>query len=244
MRKKRNCVKRDRPEWWNPEEVLRRLQEGQYVGLICQEGAAEIDGEVSTKTLRADVSQWAESATWGEQFKAALKILRPDGKGGITIGKEWYEEFFVAMDACEGDAELACEACGVSYGIVLALLDRRNKCHDKDFAERFRIAEAPRVGKVRSKYFKHAIDGDNYKVQEKILESHLPHMHSGKQEVHVSGGVDVTHGMSPAMSAAVMAASQNRTRALFAGREPAALPAHDEGRVIDISRIKEAARVD
>lgn len=242
MRKQRNCVKRDRPEWWTPEEVLRRLQDGQYVGLICKEGAAEVEEEVSAKTLRADVSQWAESATWGEQFRAALKILRPDGKGGITIGKDWYEEFFVAMEACEGEAELACEACGVSYGIVLALLDRRNKCHDRDFAERFRIAEAPRIGKVRSKYFKHATDGEgNPKVQEKILESHLPHMHSGKQEVHVSGGVDVTHGMSPAMSAAVMAASQNRTRALFSGREPAALPAHDGGQLIDITPVRQKA---
>ncbi len=242
----RSCVKRDRPDWWKPEEVLRRLQDGQYVGTICMEAAAETGGGLSAKTLRTDVSNWAESASWGEQFQAALKILRPDGKGGIVVGKGWYDELFVAMEACEGEAERACEACGVSYGIVLSLLDRRNKCYDKDFSERFRIAEAHRVGKVRSQYFRHAIEGDNPKVQEKILESHLPHMHSGKQEVHVSGEVDLIHGMSPAMTAVVVQASQARMRALFQGRESggrevAALPPHDESRVIDLTPIREKA---
>jgi hypothetical protein len=255
-RKTRNaqCVRRDRPTWWSPEEVLSRLQSGQHVGAICAQASEEVEGKLSPSYLRAEISKWANSASWGEQITKALKILYRDPKAGLLVSSDWHDEFFLAMDAADGNAQEAAQLCGIGYGVVLSVLDRRNKCYDAAFAERFRVAEAERVGRVREKFFQSAEDGTNAKAQESILQTHLPGLHAPKSQIEVSGEVAHshahTHGIKPELVRQVVEASGARMRGRAGAEitEHGALPPADierEGRVIDVTpqrdRVEERA---
>lgn len=241
----RACDKRPRPAWWTPENVLALLQAGEYVGTICQQAADELatqlDGQhssaiVSWHTLRRDISVWAESLTWGEQFERALSLVVKDhSTHELVYSKVWHDEFFFAMEASNGNMAKACEATGIGMGVVLAITDRRNrKAFDEEFAERLRIAEAQRVGTIREQYMQMAEDGIEKgaakgidarvvtRAQERIVETHLPHMHGTRQEVIVEGTVDHkhthshVHSIDPKTLAAVAAASEARVRGLRA----------------------------
>lgn len=247
-------VRRTRPNWWGQEAVLARLQDGEYVGDICRLASEEMDrleSPISVRTLRADISTWSESASWGEQFQKALKLWYNDNHGALLLSKSWHDEFFMAMEARSGKAEDACVSCGVGYGIVLSLMDRRNKCYDKIFHERFRVAEAERIGVIRGQYLQYAEDPQNdertrLKVQQTVLETHAPTLHGSSKEIHVSGSVDHshTHGLDSGLAQEVVMASMARTRALHHGRQGAlnAVPERDSDRVIDITPVRE--RVD
>jgi hypothetical protein len=245
----RSSVKRTRPSWWTPEGVLARLHDGEYIGLICQECADEMSecgAPMSPLSLRAEVNKWAESASWGEQIKAALGLWKKTTTGHMTLSKDWHDEFFVAMDATGGNAEQAAPMAGVSYGIVLALTDKRNKCFDAQFAERFRIAELERVGRIRGKYMEIAENGEGkvaIRAQEKLIEAALPSLHGQRQEIRVSGEVEHNHihGLQPGLAREVVAASQAMMKNLFAGRRDA-LPAPDPTRIIDVTPIQEKNR--
>lgn len=258
-KRSRLAVKRQRPTWWTQEGVLARLQAGEFILAICQVAVDEMAGAgitISVSRLRAEVSAWAESASWGEQFTAALKLWRRTGSGEMSLSKHWHDDFIDAMTATSGNAPEAAKMAGIGYGIVLAVLDRRNKCYDPEFAERFRIAELERVGPVREKYYKLAEEGEGklaIRAQERIIESALPGLHGTKQEVHVSGKVDHAHdhqhahqhlhGLAPELAAEIVRASQDRVRRINHGRT-GLLPAdarEEEGRVIDLTPIHEMA---
>lgn len=239
-------AKLPRPEWWHQEGVVERLQDGAYIGELCLAAAeemAEAGHKISVTRLRAEVSQWAESASWGERLQSALKIAKNTAKG-VIYSKDWYDEFFLAMERLDGVAEKAAQAAGVGYGLVLARLDKRNKAvFDPEFAERFRVAETERLGKLRSLHFIEA-EGTGKAagaIREKILQTHLPALHGPKQEVHVTGGVEVTHGISAELAQAVADASRQRMRVLSGGREKA-LRSGGTGEVIDITARAERAR--
>lgn len=264
--KSKTNVKKQRPAWWSPEGVIDRLQNGEFVVQICQAAADDMWGAgitISTARLRAEISGWEESASWGEQLKAALKLWRKSSAGEMVLSKAWHDDFIAAMETeqCAGDAELAAKMAGVGHGMVLAVLDSRNKCYDADFAERFRIAELERVGRIRSKYMATAEDvaGDGGKLafhaQERVIEAALPSLHGRQQEVHVSGKVkhdhahahEHLHGMAPGMARELVIASQDRMRKIQASRQGlVALPessAEAEGRVIDVTPIAQRETV-
>ncbi len=252
----RQCERRQRPPWWEPEQILARLQSGEYVGNLCQRASEQTDGYLSARTLRGDISAWANSARWGEQFTKALSLLHKDNRGLLLVSKDWHAEFFYAMSENGGNGEAAAEACGVGYGIVLAIMDRRNRVYDQDFTERYRIAEADRVGRIRSQYMEYAENGLDDRtrigVQEKVLAANLPALHSTKQEMIVSGKVEHEHSGTVGLSVEVLAASRARTNGLLssrrvavqeeliaAHRQPAGLLAEDgaagSGIVIDVT---------
>lgn len=254
VKKTRSCVKRERPEWWHPEGVITRLQEGTYIGVICEQCAremAEMGETMSVAALRSEVAKWANSASWGEQLTTALKLWKRSGTGAMILSKHWHPEFFAAMEQCGGVAEKAAAAVGVGYGIVLGLIDKRSQYYDHDFAEQFRVGELERIGRIRSKYMDTAENGDGrvaVMAQQKIVEAALPHLHGPKQEVHVSGKVDHdhqhTHGLSDELAAQLAQVSQERVRHMFAGRQREQL-ALEQGRdsdgalVIDLTPIKQ-----
>lgn len=253
MKKSRNCIKRERPEWWTPEKVLERLESGQFVLEICELAAGEMQKAgvtISVRRLRSDISTWTESASWGDQFRSALALWKHGSPGEMVLSKHWYDDFFAAMMIHKGNAAKAAEMAGVGYGIVLALTDRRNKCYDSVFTERFKIAELERVGRIREKYTVLAEDGEGkaaVRAQERIIEAALPGLHGQKQELHVSGKVEHehehqhTHGVSAELAQAVVAAGQERIRRINAGRM-GLLPAdtrEEEGRVIDVGPMLE-----
>lgn len=250
-KKAKGCVKRERPGWWTPEGVLQRLQAGVIILEICKQAAEEaqaIGVTISPVTLRGEVQRWCESATWGEQLRAGLALWKRSSSGELVLSKAWHDDFFAAMETCKGNAQQAAELAGIGYGIVLAVQDSRNACYDRDFVERFRIAEAQRIGVLREKYMQTA-EGDEGKLamraQERLIESSLPGMHGQRQEVHVSGKVAHEHGhdhrhlhaMAPEMAREVALASQQRVRRITSGRQDA----EDEGGVIDVTPHPKAA---
>lgn len=257
----KNSIRRKRPAWWNPEGVLQRLQAGEFVMAVCEAARADMQGagiELSLRKLRADIAAWEESASWGPQLKAALAIWKKErGTGELVISKTWHDDFLSCMEVCDGNAERAAEMTGVSYGIVLAVLDKRNsKCYDPEFVEKFRVEELNRVGRLRELYMKTA-EGEGklaMRAQEQILANALPVLHGQQKEVHVTGEVAHAHDhdhkhqhlhtLAPDIAREVVIASQNRVRRLGAGRErelPVA-SVHDEGRVIDVTPVIERSR--
>lgn len=260
----RTSVKRERPDWWNPEGVLDRLQSGSYIVQVCGQAAADMAGagvEISVSRLRADVAAWCESATWGDRLREALALWKRTSSGEMALQKHWHEDFFAAMEVTGGNAEQAAQQAGIGYGIVLAVLDRRNKCHDAEFAERFRIAELERVGRIRTRYLEVAEAGEGkaaLRAQERVIETALPMLHGQKQinELHVSGRVEHghehvhVHGLSAEIAREVIAASQARVQRLGAGRGAGGnglLPADTRGdrerggRVIDVTPVAQRA---
>lgn len=191
------------------------------VGEICTAAAAEIDNAVRPTTLRSEISRWAESASWGEQMTRALKLIVNTNQG-VKISKDWYGEFFAAMDRTGGNAAEACEIAAIGQSVVLALIDSRNKCYDPEFHERFRIAESTRVGAIREKFFRKAESDEvgSLKAQMSILETQMPDMHGKSSNLRVSGEVDHAHShmVTVGLAKEIVQASQSRVRALSAGR--------------------------
>jgi hypothetical protein len=245
-RRARQCVKRQRPLWWTPEGVVERLQSGRYIHDLCREAAAEmaeIGIEIAPVTLRAEVARWCETASWGDQLRAGLALWKKSSSGAIALAKHWHDDFIAAMEVTKGNAKKAAELAGVGYGVVLACLDKRNRCYDPDFHERFRIAEAGRIGELRESYMELAETGDDklaFRAKERLIEAALPGLHSPKQEVVVSGKVDHehdhqhVHGIAPGLAREVVLASQARTKALLSNRV-GLLPADPTDLAIDIT---------
>lgn len=247
------AVKRQRPLWWTQQGVLDRLQSGQFILAVCQDAVDEMAGAgvtISVSRLRHEVSAWCESATWGDLLRTAMSLWKRTSSGEVVLSKEWHEDFLASLDHCDGNAPKAATMAGVGYGVVLAVLDKRNRCYDPEFAEKFRIAEAVRAGRIREKYMDLAENGegkDAVRAQEKIIESALPSLHGTKQEVLVSGKVDHAHqhqhrhlhGVDPDLMQRVVSASQDRVRRLNFGQHDTealiAAPSDDEDRVIDVT---------
>jgi len=259
--KLRMAIKRERPGWWTQEGVLSRLQSGAFILQLCQAAVdemAEVGIVISPGTLRAEVGKWTESATWGEQFRAALALWKKTSSGAMALSKAWHDDFLAAMEAHGGNAEKAAKMAGVGYGVVLAVQDPRNQCYDPEFVEKFRIAEASRIARMRERYMDTAENGDGklaQRAQERMIETALPALHGQKQELHVSGLLKHDHehahehehnhqhrhlhAMAPDQAREVVLASQDRMRRITAGRARE-LPATtadsvDSERVIDVT---------
>lgn len=206
-----------RPKWWTPDGVLDRLEAGERLTDILD--AAVRDCPTKMRQLGRDIQGWKESDPFYRQrWEMASDILRSNGE----FSADAQERFFSAMQECGGKLKHAAALCGIGAGLVLSMLDPRNKkLYNPAFAERYRQAEAPRIAEIREKHLAHAERGDgDAKVQQGILQTHLPHLHNPKQVVEVQASVEVNHKLSPEL----MAFQQSRARALLATREVAALP--------------------
>lgn len=233
--------------------MLARLQNGEFIGAICLAASEEMAGvgiQVAVSTLRAEFSKWCETASWGEQLRAALNVWKRSSSGEMVLTKEWQDDFLAAMERCEGNAQKAAQMAGIGYGIVLAVTDRRHKCYDAEFTEKFKIAELSRIAGIREQYMLTAEAGgtkEAMRAQEKLIESALPGLHGQKQEVVVTGDVNHKHqhlhGMTQQLTEAIVNASQDRVRKLNSGRQ-GLLPEdtrESDGRVIDLTPIRERA---
>lgn len=209
---------RDRPSWWTVEKVIECIEGGEHPVMLCVRASQEMDGKVQPKTLRLDIWRWKNSATWGDRYQAALKLhtMRPTkaGKGVVKLSKNWYPKFYAAMrrDEVRGNIPLACEFSDVGVELVYALLDKRNKLFDSEFAEQVRMLEALRYSEIRENFL------DKAKTDAKIgalaLQSAMPSLHSPIQKVEVEGKIEHDHRLPPE----VVAQAQARASALLDGR--------------------------
>lgn len=225
-----------RPGWWNPDGVMARLREGLPVYAIIDQARKDAGNRISLSSLHADIRGWRKALPAFDRDYKEMLALVPNG----VLPEEAWDAFFDAMAEFEGKVEHACAALGLGVGPVYAMLDSRNgKTYNKKFAERFRIAEAPRMGVIRTKYLRHAEDGDGDKnVQQAILEVAMPALHGRKKTVTVEGGIDLRLERQSMEQAAA------RERALFSGREEKQLPAAPEPITIDVAAlaVKESVR--
>jgi hypothetical protein len=203
------------PTWWTPDEVLRRLGEGQAVGEIASKAGKE-RGFTKRQAL-ADIDAWKKSPVWAVRFQEALAVFERKG-GRDVVGKGWYNEFYRAMEATEGKVQAACDRMGISSALVYARLDRRNVVYDADFAEQVRILEGARYSKIRESFLDEAARGDT-RAAAKVLEAAMPELHNAKHEVRLEGQVDHRH-VHMILTPEVVAASASRTKTLLAGRQP------------------------
>lgn len=209
-----------RPSWWTPEKVLELLQNGATPVSVINKAYDEMDGAVSTTTLSTDLRKWKNSATWGDKFTFASKIVK-GGKHSGKISKKWYKTFYNAMEEHEGRIAESCQAIGVGVDIIYALRDKRNKQYDPEFDQNCRILEGKRFSVIRENLLEKAeTDG---KLGSRVLESAMPNLHATRHSIEVTGKVDHTH---LALSAAVVEASASRTRNLLEARRQKELPAH------------------
>lgn len=202
------------PTWWSPDEVLRRLGEGQPLAEIAAKAGKE-RGFTKRQAL-ADLDAWKASPVWAVRFEAALAVF--EKKGGVeVVGTGWYPDFYRAMEATEGEIPAACTRLGISPALVYARIrDRRAPSYDAEFAEQVKNLETVRLSKVRETAINAAIAGDT-RAGMKILEAALPELHNAKHEVAISGGLTNTH-LHMHLTPEVVAASAGRTKTLLAGR--------------------------
>lgn len=210
---------------------------------VCQAAVDDMQGagiNLSVQKLRAEISKWAETSSWGEQLKAALGLWQKrNGQDELVLSKDWHDDFLSAMEICEGNAERAAQMAGVGYGVVLNVMDARGKHFDPEFVWRFRAAEMARVAKLRELQMQTA-EGDGKMaagVRQQILEATLPNLHvvPKQQEVKVTGEIEHRHDhqhahlhmMAPEAAREIVLASQSRVRRINAGRsdpEPSPAP--------------------
>lgn len=232
-----------RPSWWTAEKVLECLRNGERVSKLCARAAAEVDGAISPERLRADITKWTQSLSWGEQYTAALAIWTRGATPKIST--DWYDDFYEAMREADGKVADACQLAGIGPDLVYALRDKRNGCFDKEFDEQVRILEGLRFSAIRENLLKQAAvdSADGGKLAAKVLESAMPGLHAPKQQLEVSGKIEHEH--QHFLPPEVIAAAQARIGSMLASRREASRRALPEpaGRTIDVTpvRVKEQA---
>lgn len=186
--------------------------------------AGECAVAISPHTLRADISRWAGSLTWGDQFTAALSLWRKgagDGDGNPVLSKDWHDDFYAAMREANGVIPAACELACIGVDLVYAVCDKRNKAYDKDFDEQVRMLEGLRMSGLRENLLAQAAveSPDGARLAAKVLENAMPSRHASRQQVDVSGKVEHDHDHQHRLAPEVVAAAQARFKTLTAGRD-------------------------
>lgn len=223
-----------RPSWWGPEAVLNALQSGEPTPTLCQRASDECGGAVTPRRLRADISEWCQSLSYGEPMTAAVKLWRRDtgGSGEMILSTDWHDEFLAALELCEGRISDAAEAACVGEDLVYARIDEQSKHYDYEFAQRVRQLEGLRMAGLRENVLKQAAapTADGAKLALNVLSTAMPTLHGGKKRVEMIANVNVQHSLAPE----VVAASAARTKALMGNR-----PALNSGdrTVIDVPAV-------
>jgi hypothetical protein len=194
----------ERPPYWSKDHVLKRLGEGVGILNIC--GEAEKDGDAAALTLRRDVEKWRES---DPEFRAQFVALMEKNLGArkyngvyVKMTEEKVERFFELMEEFDGSAAKACEALGISPATVYGRLSPSSKLYDPAFADRFHVLEALRLAEHREKMMdmpeKAALAGDlktEFNARKFILSTGLPHLHSEKHQLQITGSVEHRHSL-------------------------------------------------
>lgn len=223
-----------RPWWWNPDGVMERLEEGYRIGEIVEMAIKDCGGRVKLRILHRDIEKWKKLLpAFKEDYAKAMKLFT-----GGALPKEKWDLFFQAMAEYDGKVEHAAAALGIGKGVIYSMIDSRNgKVYSAEFERRFRMAEAERIGTIRSKLLAKA-EGDlgNDKVRLAVLEASMPGLHSKKKTVVVEGGLDMR------LSAGAVEQQEARQSALFAGRQRAL--GEGAGAVIEVTGqvVKEEVR--
>lgn len=225
---------RIRPSWWGPAEVLDLLQRGEPTPLLCQRASEECGGAVSPRRLRADISEWCQSLSYGEPMTAAVKLWRRDtgGSGEMILSDDWHDEFIAALELCEGNIADAAEAACIGVDLVYVRLDEHSKHYNREFADKVHQLETLRMSPIRENYLKQAAvpTPDGAKLAKDVLATAMPTLHGTRKKVEMIANVNVQHSLAPE----VVAASAARTKALMGNRH--ALHSGDRA-VIDVPAV-------
>lgn len=215
--------KRDkiRPSWWTPATVLDLLQKGEPTPLLCQRAAEECGGAVSARRLRADISEWCQSLSFGEPMSAAVKLWRRDtgGSGEMVLSDDWHDEFLAALELHNGNIMQAAESACVGVDLVYARIEESSRHYNREFAERVRQLESLRMAELRENLLNQAAAPtlDGAKLAKDVLATSMPTLHGTKKRVEMTASVKVEHTLAPE----VVAASAARTKALIGNRQQA-----------------------
>lgn len=211
-----------RPSWWSPEKVLELLRGGEPTPLLCQRASDECGNAVTARRLRAEISSWCQSLTWGEDMSAAVKLWRrsTDGSGEFVLSSDWHDEFLDALSLAEGNIPQAAEYACVGLDLVYARLDEQGPHYDKEFAERVKVIEGLRMARLRENLLTQAEapTADGAKLAAGVLATAMPALHGNKKQVKVQADVEVSHTHVHTLAPEVVAASAARTKALMAQR--------------------------
>lgn len=217
-----------RPGWWGPEGIIERLAEGMRVGEVVEQALKDCGFRMKLRALHLDIEKWKKLIP---EFKADYERCQKLLSSG-ALPKEHWDVFFRAMAEYDGKVEHAAAALGIGKGVIYSMIDARNgKVYSAEFERRFRMAEAERMGSIRTKLLNHAESaaGDP-KIQAAILEASMPALHSKKKTVVVEGGIDMR------LTAGAVEQQEARSSALFAGRRQA-LGEGGSGAVIDVTPV-------
>lgn len=233
-----------RPSWWEPEQVLAALQGGEPVPTLCQRASDECDGAVSPRRLRADISAWCQTLSWGEPMSAAVKLWRRDttGTGALIMSSDWHDEYLDALELANGNISDAADMACIGVGMVYARLEESSPHYDKEFADKVKLLEGERMGRLRENVLKQAESPtlDGAKLAASILPTAMPSLHGQRKRVELTADVKVEHRLAPE----VVAASAARTKVLLAQRRRSALPPPTSSLSLPIADVVEAELVE
>lgn len=218
-----------RPGWWNPNGVMDRLLDGEHITDLIQEAVKDCGGRVKMRILYRELAHWKRVLpAFKRDYERATNLYDRD-----CLPEKHWDAFFRAMREAKGKMEHACAMLKIGQKVVLGMLDPAFKgTYNKKFAERYRLAELERMAPIRARLLDGADSDDaDPKVQLAVLENALPALHGKKKTVAVEGGIDLR------LEAAAAEQQTARERALFAGREPKALPAAAEPITIDVTAL-------
>jgi hypothetical protein len=221
-----------RPGWWSPNGVIDRLEDGESITTIIEQAVKDCGGRVKLRILFRDLQKWKKLVRgFKEDYQRATHLY----DAGQLPQSRW-ELFFKTMAAFDGKVEMACAALGIGAKVVYGMLDPQFKAtYSKPFAEQFKRAELQRMAPIRAQLLNNAEKPNaDPKVQLAVLENAMPALHGKKKTVAVEGGVDLR------LRNAATEQQAQRDRALFAGREPKALPAAVEPATIDVTPTRRA----
>jgi hypothetical protein len=227
-----------RPDWWSPNGVIERLENGERICQIVEQAEKDSGRRVKLRVLFRDLSRWKKMVKgFKEDYRRAQHLYQ-----GNQLPKSRWGLFFKTMEAFDGKVEVACAALGIGAKVIYGMLDPQFKTtYSKDFAELFRRAELDRMAPIRSQLLNKAERPDaDPKVQLAVLEAAMPALHGKKKTIDVKGGIALR---------LERAAEEQRAasiRALSSGREQKALPAAPEPVTVEIvaEAVKEAASAD
>lgn len=239
-----------RPAWWNREGVLERLQGGQSIADQIREAMRELIGRgvlhrPEPGSYRNDIIRWRRMIPgYDAEYQAAMEVYsagrprtgRPPGSGAHFDQEAFLEE----MRQNGGKFGEACLAVGVSAGHVFGMLNEKSSRFDPEFYEAFHEAEGARHLEIYEAMHEEGLTKRSKDeparsglVLTRLAEARLPHLLNPKRQVEVAAHHRHTLELAPAAMRQIAQMGK-----LFLP------PAPEEGRVIDVTPVRELAEVE
>jgi len=232
---------KDRPAWWNPDQVLERLRGGERPMALCK--VVEFNHEVSYKQAYNDITVWRKQVDgFDEAYQAIVRQTSPGTGGGGTraeVPPSW-ETLWLKAWAATGMPLTACDVVEKeigfrpSYATIRAKINPKNAAYDEDFHERYKEAEELVIGARVEDLFGCVSDPktaprDRAYIDLQILERRRPLEWGRNSKIQHEGTVTHEHGPSPQL----MARFNNLVEGRFDRYTPKQIEGVIEGEVIE-----------